>query len=122
MMQCRSKRTRILVTGGRDYVNVTYAHGVLEQINAYYKEGIVIIQGGAKGADRIAKDWALKNGVPCITMDAAWDYYEKRAGSVRNKWMIDICAPDFVLAFPGGIGTANMIKEAERVQCPVYPA
>lgn len=67
-----------------------------------------IIQGGAYGVDRAARDWARREGVCCITVDAAWSAYGKRAGPMRNKWMLQHCSPDLVLAFPGGTGTASM--------------
>ena len=70
-----------------------------------------IIQGGADGVDRAAKEWAEKNGVPCATVAANWDFHGKAAGPIRNGWMLRL-NPDVVIAFPGGSGTASMVKRA----------
>lgn len=109
----------ILVTGGRDFSDGTRVSLVLEQALHDFRT-ICVLQGGAKGADKLAKDWALDRGVPCLTMDAPWDAFGKQAGIVRNKWMADICLPDMCLAFPGGTGTAQMKQYATQKSIPVY--
>lgn len=71
------------------------------------------MQGGAKGVDTFAREWAVT--YPAIkrwVAKADWDRYGKSAGPIRNKRMLD-WGPDLVVAFPGGKGTANMIKQAE---------
>ena len=110
---------RILVCGGRDYVDVKHLHEVLDSVYKFYKE-ICIVQGGAKGADLLAKSWAKLNGVPCFQCDANWDFYDKKAGSIRNQWMLELFKPDLVLAFPGGYGTGNMIKLAKAANVENY--
>ncbi|MEM9912925.1 MAG: hypothetical protein AAF922_19365 [Pseudomonadota bacterium] len=37
----------------------------------------------------------------------------RAAGPIRNKEMLDEGCPDLVVAFPGGRGTANMVKQAQ---------
>lgn len=114
-----SSPTRILVTGGRDYADRATVFVALESAVTRFGD-VLIIQGGARGADALAKEWALARGIPCIQMDAAWTALGKRAGRVRNAWMADLCMPDCVLAFPGGTGTADMIAYAEWKRIPVY--
>ena len=101
------KYTRVLVTGGRTYGDRAHVFTTLDAALRHYG-AIVVIEGGARGADEHAKFWCKATGVPCITMDAPWDALGKQAGSIRNRWMVDLCAPDVVLAFPGGVGTAHM--------------
>jgi hypothetical protein len=102
---------RILVCGGRDY---TDKRAVDMLLSAALRSGpIEIIQGGAKGADRLAHDWALDNGVPCTTYAADWEGYGRAAGAIRNRQMLTEGRPSMVLAFPGGRGTANMVKLAQ---------
>ena len=36
------------------------------------------------------------------------------AGHIRNQQMIDEGKPDLVVAFPGGAGTADMIRRAKK--------
>lgn len=73
---------------------------------------IVIIHGGAKGADSLADQWAVVNWVRFEEFRADWNKHGKSAGMIRNLQMITEGKPDVVLAFPGGPGTRNMIKQA----------
>ena len=110
---------RILVCGGRNYDNKEFLFAVLDKAYVDFKK-ICIIQGGAKGADSIAKKWAIEKGVPCFQCDAQWDNYGNSAGSVRNQWMIDYIDIDMVLAFPGGSGTENMYQLAKHRNIEAY--
>lgn len=73
----------------------------------------VIIEGDAPGVDRFAGAWAAEHGICGIKVPAQWHRMGKRAGPVRNGWMLKYCAPDAVAVFPGGQGTANMAAQAE---------
>jgi hypothetical protein len=72
----------------------------------------VIIQGGADGADECARIYAGAYSVECITFAADWKKHGKAAGPIRNQKMIDEGKPECVLAFPGGRGTADMVRRA----------
>lgn len=78
---------KILVTGGRDYSNKDKLYAALDAVKK--KTGIsFVIQGGAKGADSIAKQWCKERGVHCIEVEALWDAYRKAAGPRRNAAML----------------------------------
>lgn len=103
---------RILVCGGRDYCDFDYMFKTLDAVLKY--RGIsLVIEGGARGADTLARQWAQLKGIPFVTEYAQWDTYGKAAGSIRNQAMLDKYKPDAVIAFPGGIGTADMIRRSE---------
>jgi hypothetical protein len=102
---------RILVCGGRDYDNVDKVYEVLDE---FPTEELLIIHGGARGADSLAGVWAFERGVQVTRYPADWEKYGKRAGYVRNQQMLDEGKPDLVIAFPGGRGTAMMIDIAEK--------
>lgn len=112
-----AKSIRLLVTGGRDYED---RKTVCEVLNKYHertqrnRKTLCIINGGAAGLDRWARQWCKDNGVPCITMPALWTYYQKAAGAIRNQWMIDFCKPTHAVVFPGGKGTADMRRKAYK--------
>lgn len=107
--------TRVLVCGGRDYVNFDHVRNVLAGL-----DGIkVIIEGGATGADYCAAHWAAKANVSVQTFPADWKTHGRAAGPFRNQRMIDEGKPDLVIAFPGGRGTADMIRRAEAAGVPV---
>lgn len=108
---------RVLVCGGRDYQNQSRVDAYL---NLYHTAGIsYLIHGGAKGADRLADRWAVKNNVPVETHFADWDRHGKAAGPIRNRKMLEEGKPDLVIAFPGGRGTANMIAQARQAGVPI---
>ena len=74
-----------------------------------------IVQGAAKGADRMAILWANKYGVEHSNQQyqANWDLHGLNAGPERNTLMLDDNPDiDFVVAFKGGKGTANMIEQS----------
>jgi UDP-N-acetylmuramoylalanine-D-glutamate ligase len=78
-----------------------------------YLYNITIITGGATGADRSAADWAALEFTDYEEYPANWKKHGKAAGPIRNKQMLD-SGVDLVIAFPGGAGTANMVKQAKK--------
>lgn len=115
---------RILVCGGREYNRYDHLANVLDILAARYSAhydpddnwlpfDITIITGGARGADQMALDWAASNYAPFEKYPAQWDIHGKSAGPIRNQQMLDTNI-DLVVAFPGGVGTADMIKRARK--------
>jgi len=72
----------------------------------------VIIHGDAKGADRLAQRWADANRCPVERWPADWKTLGRAAGPMRNTQMLDEGHPDLVVAFPGGVGTSDMVGKA----------
>ena len=101
---------RIGVTGGRDYGDINEVWSVFVH---RIKEGDVIIEGGAKGADRLCRERAQREGYEVETHNADWGKYAKAAGFIRNQEMVD-SGLDLLIAFPGGRGTADMVKRCGR--------
>lgn len=79
-----------------------------------------LCQGGALGADRLALFWAIAEGIPVMTYPARWKALGGRAGPERNARMLTEWKPDIVLAFPGGKGTADMVKRARAAGVETY--
>lgn len=103
---------RVLVCGGRDFGDKDRAYAFLDLLCE--KEPIsTVIHGGASGADYIAHQWAEDRGVNCTEYPADWNRYGRAAGPIRNQQMVDDGRPDVVVAFPGGSGTADMVRRAE---------
>ena len=103
--------------GGRDFVDGPAVWTVLD---ALHKEDPIgsILQGGAPGADRLASIWASNRNVTCIECPADWQRHGAAAGPIRNAVMLRQ-EPDLVVAFPGGAGTRDMVKRAQRARIPV---
>lgn len=106
---------RLLVTGGRDYAD---REAVFEALDAL--RPAVIMHGRAKGADSLAHCWALERRVEVSAYGAQWAEHGKAAGPIRNQRMLDEGKPDMVLAFPGGRGTADMVRRAVAANVLVY--
>lgn len=105
---------RVIVTGGRDYDDALKVFQALDSLNNVRGPIKAIIQGGAHGADELARSWAKLNQIPIETFAADWQGRGRRAGPERNSVMLAASAPDIVVAFPGGIGTADTIRKATR--------
>ncbi len=109
---------RVLVCGGRNFNDENYLIEALHILGMRIPLS-AIIQGGARGADLLAKHFAHEYGIPAFEFRAQWKQYGKAAGHIRNKRMLEEGSPDMVLAFPGGPGTANMIAQARAADVPV---
>lgn len=107
------ERRFALVCGGRDYND---QRSMFEVLDALYEEGRfnAIVQGGARGADALAKSWAEMNEVHCETVDAEWERFGRSAGPIRNVRMLHEFDPVIIVASPGGAGTAHMCREARK--------
>lgn len=79
-----------------------------------------IISGAAKGADRLGVEFAKTHGIPFTEYPADWVQHGKRAGILRNEEMLRKGLPNYVIAFPGGRGTAHMIKIAREARIVVW--
>lgn len=121
----------ILVCGGRDFSSYKTVERVLDiLVQRFDKNDLTIIEGGAPGADRMAGMWALRRGIWHASYRAKWEdlshpdaairirangsRYDAMAGHRRNQQMLDEGKPDLVVAFPGGTGTADMVRLAKR--------
>lgn len=120
---------RLLVCGGRYFSDRRSLWVQLERIDVSHCIDC-LIEGEADGADKLARQWAERRGVPFHPFPAAWDdidhpgavarrnrqgrLYDASAGTRRNTQMIVEGQPTHILAAPGGTGTANMIAQAEK--------
>lgn len=110
---------KVLVCGGRDLYDRQRICMALDEWRSQLTEpSIMIIHGDAPGVDTIAGDWAKLHGIPEVRVPANWGHYGKSAGPIRNSWMMSL-EPDLVLAFPGGSGTADMMRRARDEVIPV---
>jgi len=117
---------KVLVCGGRDYSNIEKVKDILDMIhdicqnNFLESSEMIIIHGGAKGADSLAGKWAKQNNIQSEVYIADWGTYGKRAGPIRNELMLKTGKPNIVVAFLGGSGTKHMVSIAKRDNIEVY--
>lgn len=103
----------VLVCGGRDFDNREVLKNALDLLHGLH-HFTRLVHGGARGADSLAAYWALGQGVFAAGYPAQWDAYGKAAGMIRNQEMLDVEKPELVIAFPGGRGTADMVRRAKK--------
>ena len=111
-------RQRVIVCGGRDYSNRALLFELLDAAHAA-NPFEALIHGNAKGADQFADEWAAERAVKTLTFTPLWEEHGRAAGPMRNQKMLDVGKPHLVIAFPGGRGTADMVRRAEAANVPV---
>ena len=103
---------RTLVCGDRHWTDREIVYGFLSTIPI-----TLLIEGEARGADRISCDYARDNNLPCAPYPANWEKYHRGAGHIRNKQMLN-ANPELVIAFHPDIassrGTRNMVEQSLR--------
>ncbi len=104
----------VLVSGGRDFNDFDL---VTRTMDALDPQPELIIHGAARGADILAGQWAKLRGIPVQEFECNWrpnGVFDKAAGFKRNNTMLVQGRPHLVVAFPGGSGTADMVRIATR--------
>jgi predicted Rossmann-fold nucleotide-binding protein len=110
---------KVLVCGGRDYTDEARVFSALDDVALENSPNVTcIIHGNSTGAHSLAGKWARLRGVQEIMCPANWDKLGKYAGIARNERMLEL-GIDLVVAFPGGRGTADMVRRANWDGVPV---
>lgn len=109
---------RVLVCGGRGFDDLVLFDHTMDELRRHNPIS-AIIHGGAPGADTMASFWAGFACIPIEVYHANWAKHGKAAGPRRNQRMLDEGKPDLVVAFPGGRGTADMVRRAKAAEVQV---
>lgn len=109
--------------GDRKWQDEATMEAVVGQLISKYGDEISIIHGGCDGADMIADRLALRYHLICVRVPAKWDKYGKSAGPIRNRYMLEKCKPQLVVAFHPDLwnskGTKDMVGIASEAGIPV---
>ena len=112
---------RVVIAGSRDYTDYAQAKAYIDYciVNIRKENKIIILSGGARGADTLGERYAQENGLAVERYPADWDRYGKSAGPRRNRQMAEAC--DYVICFWDGQsrGTKSMIDLAKERGKPV---
>ena len=112
----------VLAFGGRDFDNFKLLDDTLTRVHLNSDTPItLLIEGDCRGADRMARGWALTKGIHYATIPALWQFYGTSAGPRRNAIMLELPI-DAGVAFPGGRGTADMMRKLKAKRIPVIEA
>ena len=112
---------KIMVTGSRHHTDDDLIWATLDDIVDGFagNKNVVLIEGGAPGADKIAHYWAIARGYDVHTFPADWTRFGRAAGPLRNQQMVDQ-HPDYVAAFPldDSRGTWDAVRRAKSAGIP----
>lgn len=104
-----------IVCGGRGFADEEVVRRKLD--GCWSVDGFdQIATGACSGADALAAIWAHDHRVPVVGYPAYWARHGRIAGPLRNSRMLDDPAlgTRLVLAFPGGRGTHDMMRQARE--------
>lgn len=107
---------RVLVCGSRHFNDREKLDETLSKLDI-----TTVIEGQARGADTLSREYAERQGIPVLSFPAQWDIHGKAAGPIRNLQMLKEGKPDYVVAFlaKDSRGTKHMIGIAQKAGIPV---
>uniref|UniRef100_A0A6C0BN01 YspA cpYpsA-related SLOG domain-containing protein n=1 Tax=viral metagenome TaxID=1070528 RepID=A0A6C0BN01_9ZZZZ len=114
---------KLAIVGSRDFQNEVqfndWMREALAEWSAETTPPILVVSGGARGADSLGEKWANARGIETLIFKPDWKTHGKRAGILRNYDIIS--AATHVIAFPSrhGRGTQHSIRVAREQQKPV---
>lgn len=112
---------RVVIAGCRDYNNYNEAKEFIDFClsNIRKENDIIILSGGASGADAIGERYAKENGFKVEKYPAFWEKYGRSAGPIRNRQMAEAC--DYVICFwdEKSKGTKSMINFTVKYNKPI---
>jgi len=76
---------RVLVCGGRDFNDSLTLGSWLGGVHKNHGPITLLIEGGSRGADFMARKFAEWQGIPVQTFPADWDRDGKAAGKRRDR-------------------------------------
>ena len=107
---------RVIIAGSRNFNNYELLKKECDAFLLDKKEkyNIIIISGGARGADFYGEKYAQDEGFSLEVFPANWNKFGKSAGFRRNEQMAEVA--DALIAFWDGKsnGTKHMIEIMEN--------
>ena len=111
----------LAVVGGRTVDDKDFVEEQIDRVLENIKpDKVVIVSGGAKGVDTIARQIAEERGYEIVEIIPDWETYGKKAGPMKNKEIVDLA--DMVLAIPSkeSRGTIHTINYARSKRKPLF--
>jgi hypothetical protein len=101
---------RVLVFGGSDRKRPGDVSSRLDQLR---ERGLsVVIEGGRRGAERFAREWAAARRVPCIEHPINWHADGGTPEYVQQQSIIDLWQPDIALLYRES--EPSLVQDMER--------
>ena len=118
----------MLISGKRDFEDYERFCRILDESLKYVTDEMEIVEGGARGADALARRYADEHGIRCREFSALWDINGRAAGPMRNSEMVKfVSGKDCKAIFfwdGKSIGTGDCLKKARKagIACEVHSA
>ena len=109
--------TLVAIAGGKQVTDVAAVIARLDRAKAKYAD-IILVHGGGPGIERIAAQWADRNGVHQVVCKPDWNAHGRAAPFRRNDDLLNLL-PKGVIAFPGSGITDNLVDKAVKLGIPV---
>lgn len=106
---------KLLIAGSRNFNDYLYLKKRIDKlISNWNKKELLIIEGGARGADKLGRLYAQNNEIEYQTFEAEWEKLGKRAGYARNIKMAETATHAVIFWDGVSPGTKHMIKILEE--------
>jgi hypothetical protein len=109
----------IAIVGSRDFTDYELFKTKVNYLLKNLENEIIIVSGGAKGADSLARQYAQEKNYKLIEFIPDWDTHGKSAGFLRNKEIINQADMCIAFSINDSAGTASSIKLAEKKKIPL---
>ena len=109
--------TLVAIAGGKDVTDPGAVFARLDKARAKYAD-LILVHGGGPGVERIAAQWAERNGVHQVVCKPDWNAHGRAAPFRRNDELLNLL-PKGVIAFPGSGITDNLVDKAVALGIPV---
>jgi YspA, cpYpsA-related SLOG family len=123
---------RILITGDRGWNSTEKVYDTLVHALNAFGPNIIVVEGEANGADKIARTCAEQLGLTVEGWPADWENNGLAAGPIRNQFMLDEsrrrafsdgyqlrCGVAFHANIDRSKGTKDMVQRLEKAGVPV---
>ena len=112
---------RVAIIGSRTFTDEETIREVVKSLHQQ-NPNLMIISGGARGADQIGERAADELGIPKKIFQPQWHIYGRRAGFVRNELIIEAAERVFAFFAPGpkSNGTQHSVDLAIKANKEVH--
>lgn len=107
---------RVIIAGSRDFNDYALLKEQCEHIlqDKMRTHQVVIVSGGAKGADQLGERFAAEHNLAVESHPADWQTHGRAAGPIRNREMA-LCSQALIAFWDGkSPGTDSMIRLARK--------
>ncbi|NKC11748.1 MAG: DUF2493 domain-containing protein [Gammaproteobacteria bacterium] len=109
--------TLVAVTGGKHVTDANAVFARLDKMLAKYRD-MVLVHGGGSGVEKLAAQWAERNGVHQVVCKPDWNRHGRAAPFRRNGELLNLM-PKGTVVFPGSGITDNLVEKAMQLGIPV---